>query len=365
MDSYLPITPEVSEGIFRLLGLLQDRAAGISRENLAYSHGLRRLLPADESALETAKLQLTGYALRMLAVQQEILETLEVQGVRALSLKGFTLSYLLYGELGFREFGDLDLLISPHDAERTYQCLESLGYSRVRPSGFSESQECAHIRYGKAQSWLNAKTQAQIDLHWRLLSNWVGERLLPFEELWQRSRLMEVESLPRWRTLGNEDTLVFLVLHGAQDGWASLKQILDLGQAVTSLEVDWELASVLANFRRPMFERAVELCCRLLGIPCPDMRQRYFSTDQEAIESWLKTATATRAPHAELLSPSLMDGPSLEIAWRALSSLLTPAIDDIASVNLPRPVIGLYPVIRAFRLAQKAVQRRPRKTFQS
>lgn len=348
---------ELPAAILALLDRLHCYTDSEDREELALRHGLRRILFQDRPELQSQRVRLAAYALRMLAVQQELVEGLGACGVRALAMKGVSLSLKLHGELGAREFGDLDIMVPPEQAPVASEFLLEAGYKKVRPTGLTLSQESAHLRYGKAQSWVHSQSGVQVDLHWRLLSNWIDDALMEFEELWERSQLIEAPGAGSWRTLGAEDTLVFLALHGAQDGWVSLKQVWDMCQALLVLPVDWEQVWSISGRRRPLLERSLEMCVRLTGISHPVAAAGHYRSDEQAFRAWLEMALSDNTPQMKLLRREFWDCGVLMWLSRVLRATFTPAVDDIASVNLPQPLVGFYPLVRAFRLLGKALHR--------
>ena len=218
--------------------------------------------PAQQYRLETA-----ASALRLAAFQESVLKCLNAAGIRVLAVKGLSLSLTLYGDISAREFGDIDLLIAPQDALRAVEILEADDLRRSYPGKMKPGQEFAFFRYLKAQNLMASGGRGQLDLHWRLLSSWVGADLLPFEELWSRSKVLERDGLTPWRSLGDVDNLVFLALHGFQDGWPKLKQFLDLAVALEVLDYDWSEVLRVAGYRAVLVEQAVEMCVRLFDIP--------------------------------------------------------------------------------------------------
>jgi hypothetical protein len=56
-------------------------------------------------------------------------------GVSAVVLGGLSVEHALYASTGARQFSDIDLLIAPGDADRTYAVLRTQGYQPSRDSG--------------------------------------------------------------------------------------------------------------------------------------------------------------------------------------------------------------------------------------
>ncbi len=60
-----------------------------------------------------------------------VLETLQRHGIEAIPFKGPVLAVVAYGELGLRQFGDLDFLIHDEDLAEAIAALDSIGYKRT------------------------------------------------------------------------------------------------------------------------------------------------------------------------------------------------------------------------------------------
>jgi len=310
--------------------------------------------PGFEAAQQNA-VRAARFALHSSVFLQHIFDQLETEGVRALTFKGAALSQLLYGTLTCRPFGDIDLLVAPQDAEKVQAILLKMGMRRTYPSGLSASQDRALIRFSKAMNFIQKNGSCSVDLHWRLLSQWVALEI-PFDTLWERKQVLDVE-LGRWPTLGTEDQALFLIMHGAQDGWGSLKTLLDLACLVEQRSVDWELVARTAKARVPLLSQGLGLVCDLLALPPIQEFEPSFQDPQKAF-LFLKEAMLTEGPpHHRLLHSHLWNCSPLERTLRSIRALLTPAVDDICSLNLPPACINFYVALRCFRLLKKAWER--------
>jgi hypothetical protein len=373
MTSRLSITDELfAVRLLELARRLEPEGNRVEFTRRCESHGIRSFLqrfpevwtkiiddPPREGITHPRehRIRCAAFALKTAAFQEELFKGLRSREIRVLSIKGFSLSMLLYGDISEREFGDLDLLVSPEDARRGVKALEEMGLRRSYPPVMKAGQELALVRYNKAQT-LQSPSGGTVDFHWRLLSSWIGDDLLEFEDLWARSQTLHRDGLTPWRTLSNEDTIVFLALHGFQDGWPKLKQFLDLAVALEVLDYDWDKVLAYAGYRAVLVERAVELCVRLLDVAHPGNMTFHYLDQDQACRAWTAMARDDKSPQTALLRPSLWSCSSGEAISRSVQALLNPAIDDIQSVALPSSLIGLYPAVRFFRLIQKSFQRR-------
>lgn len=85
-------------------------------------------------AVEREKLQQSYYkslsrGMVLINAFQRIVEAFREEGIEVVALKGILLSEWLYGDIGLRQFSDLDLLVLPADGRRCLKILEIMGYS--------------------------------------------------------------------------------------------------------------------------------------------------------------------------------------------------------------------------------------------
>jgi hypothetical protein len=356
----------ILEHTIELLKLLYPDSRGLDLAKAAEFQGVGAALQREEGTWETltgcqpislARQKRAAYALKIAAFQSRVTHGFQETGIPYLSLKGMSLSKVLYGSVADRDFGDLDLLIPPERAEEALHTLEDLGFLRTYPRFSEPGRMKALIRYGKAQNLMDAKTGMSLDLHWKLVSPWIDHRPFPFEALWNQSRIIEIGGLPPWRTLGDEHTIIFLALHGYQDGWAKLKQLFDLAVALETLEVDWRSVLSMAGVRAPLVQRAAELVSWLLGVEQPEPPTRFFSSRERALKDWYAMATASKTPQSKLLRRALWSCSDAEWCLRSLRALTNPALDDIGSVNLPAALVQGYIGVRVARLLWKVLTR--------
>ena len=301
--------------------------------------------------------QTASFALHASVFLQELLQELQGREIRVLTFKGAVLSQLLYGQLSSRPFGDIDLLIAPEDLPRVQALFLEMGLRRGYPSGLSAAQDKALVCFSKAMTFSKQGGRNFVDLHWRLMSQWLALEL-PFDDLWQRRQVVDVQGFGLWPTLGSEDQALFLALHGAQDGWVKLKTLLDLSCFLGRHQLDGELVCRLSGPRLALLRQGVGLSCCLLGIIHPREMEPFFKSEQRAYEFLRDSMLAKEPPHHRLLLPPLWSCSALEALRRSVAALLTPAVDDIRSVDLPPPLIKAYVLVRCFRILKKAVQRK-------
>ena len=180
-----------------------------------------------------------------------ILRLLETKGIIAIPFKGPVLALSAYGSLGLRQFCDLDLLVRRADAQRAGEVLRTGGYQEHKPlRPLLHPRPCAWRRRlvypgANENSYLHAKSGIQIDLHWDLHPGF----FLPADgdQVWNRCR-KAIFMGQEITVMSPEDTIIFLAIHAARDGWRTLGQFCDLAAFIRSAPViDWRQLVNTAN----------------------------------------------------------------------------------------------------------------------
>jgi len=230
--------------------------------------------PFPEGLLAQLRAQAAGNvreAFRYLAELKSLLDLLASAKIDPIVLKGVPLSYLAYGDVGLRAVGDIDLLIEPEQASEADSLLRHAGYLRKEPA--------ARLTPRRTRFYLNAfkdftyegRSGFEIDLHWRLVRDPVAaEALLPAEGVC--SQTLPMGSLAP-RVLTREQCLLFLAVHGALEGWARWKTLVDISTLWAQVTTN-ERSAMMTNAERsglaPFLGAALRLASDWLGpLPAP------------------------------------------------------------------------------------------------
>jgi hypothetical protein len=147
-----------------------------------------------------------------LALTKQLTDDLGGEGIAAMPLKGAVLAETAYGDIGARQSSDLDMLVPLADLDRAVAVAESHGWREpelLRKFGVpSLHREMFH------------RSRPPLELHWRV--HWYEDafadaamaRALPTEQGWLQPR--------------PADEIAFLLLFLARDGFAGLRQVLDV-----------------------------------------------------------------------------------------------------------------------------------------
>lgn len=297
----------------------------------------------------------------------EIVKLLETAGIPALPFKGPTLAMRGYGNLAFRQFVDLDVLIQPKHFERAIEILSANNYQPINNSKWQKMTAIFFTR--KKDVSLRGDERTRIELHWKLSG---AHFSLPFEvaQLWTRLEKIKLGGA-ELNTLSFKDLFIYLCLHGARHGFERLSWICDLNELIRTEEesgraIDW--TAIRSHAKTHGCEKVVELGIFLVreffgtsgDYPeieklendkvfqeiSAQIRQRLFSENrsQMQIGDWylyhllLKEKKTDRAKlHLHYLSWYL------RLAFR-------PNLMDEAVFRLPSAFYPLYYVLRPLRL---------------
>jgi Uncharacterised nucleotidyltransferase len=340
----------------RLLSLARRHRVAGSLLHYLKSHCLH-LVPVDaRNRLEAHRATIIAQNLRLTAQLALILDQFSRAGIRAVAFKGPTLASIAYGDLGLREFSDLDLLVGRGDIERAITILASLDFQpRV-----DVPKSCAR-RFFASENALGlrrASDRCLVELHWSLTPRYIGFHQ-DLDEICDSSARANPGGKPM-STLAPEFLLLFLCVHASKHYWERLAWLSDIAHlTVASPPLDWDRLLIEAeqsgSFR--MLLLGLVLARDLLGAPVPASVAARADADRVA---W-RLARATRLRLACDASTPMNNIERLFFHVRMRERLrdrlkyayhlaLTPSARDYDALRLPTSLSVLYGPIRPFRL---------------
>jgi hypothetical protein len=222
---------------------------------------------------------------------QELLETLQEQGIVPIVLKGAALAELAYKDIGLRPFSDLDVLVRDKDLDRTHSALVALGY-RFNYQGKPISPPTEpDRRFRKSRQYFRPERHyISIDPHWQLSK---FPFLLPinYDAVWERASRVTIAGVPTL-ALSPEDMLVHHSLDLMATWWygrPEVKILRDTAQVLRSQRVDWDNLRTIANApaTRPPLYFCLTLAKGLVGADVPDEVLRHLYPDPGSWNGWL------------------------------------------------------------------------------
>jgi hypothetical protein len=283
-----------------------------------------------------------------------VLECLRSAQIEALPYKGAVLAEMLYGDVAARQFGDIDLLIRPHDVSRAITALQALGY---RPAlQLTAAQHRAYLKSGYEYTLDSARGRNVLEVQWNVLPHFYAVDFA-IEDLFRGARRVEFQGRSIL-SLAPETLLLVLAVHAAKHAWEKLAWLCDLVQLVKTQKLDWP--ALREQSRRLGVERILGvnflLARNLLGAEIPD-RLATDSTAQAIAQEIAEQTKRGESYHPESSAYfRLMLG--LRERWSDRARFLwrlacTPSTGEWAAVRLPEKLFPLYRGVRMARLLRR------------
>lgn len=197
-----------------------------------------------------------------------VLKNFKKHHIHAVPFKGPLLTATVFGDLSLRTFGDLDILIAPQDMELAVHLLLEQGYTLNFDLPLDKYLKL--VRKGHHANLIHPKNGLVVELHWEMSGRYF---IRNFDFNYVRARLESVLLLDQpLISLGTEDLLLYLCIHGNRHRWIQLDAVCCLAELIRARpSINWELAIKLAREfgAARMFLLGLELARRLLGSRLP------------------------------------------------------------------------------------------------
>lgn len=292
-----------------------------------------------------------------------LMELFQENDIPVIPYKGPALAAAVYGDLGLRKAGDLDMLVRRRDLQKAGELLLARGYE-MQPR-LTYAQERAYLCFERERRFVHYERRQVVELQWELMPR---QFVFPLSVERLRSRLQKVEvggaAVP---SLSPEDTLLVLCVHGTKHFWERLQWVRDVAQALEAYreEIDWELLirEAAACGSRRMLALGILLAHDLLRTDLPEKALREVERDPVVetlavqVYGWLfRDSPDSRG----ILEDSAFFPFHLKARERLRDKLLylartalTPNYADWQDTPLPRPLFFLYYLLKPVRLIGK------------
>jgi len=158
-----------------------------------------------------------------------VVDFLNLNNIRVVSLKGPMLSNRIYGDPAVRLSHDIDLLIDKKNIEVCHNLMLSKGFRLSHGIVWPENKTKQKLLVSSLHhlSYYSKGLNCYVELHWELMHN------LPVS--WEvasgiiDNNIVETEFYgKKIYLLSKEMELLFLMMHGAKHGWSRLKWLVDI-----------------------------------------------------------------------------------------------------------------------------------------
>jgi hypothetical protein len=163
----------------------------------------------------------------MLKQFHNCLAIFKANNIDALAFKGPVLSHALYQSPTLRQYSDLDFFIPQNQIENAIELLEQLGYQkRDYSSHFNPS---FLMKFSNVIVLKHDISKVELELHWKPFSKASSLFNGLIGAVFSCAHIVAMEE-NNIRTLGDEQNLKYLLLHGHKHQWFRLGWLFDFNQ---------------------------------------------------------------------------------------------------------------------------------------
>ena len=214
-------------------------------------------------------------------------------GISAICLKGVALADSLYGNIGLRQTGDMDILLHPADIPAARALLQQRGYREGTPG-----KGPLHPFHGEP-FWKQDGIDLMIELHWSPENRRLVD--IPEEQIWRRARPLDFQGVSTL-VLSPEDNFLFLSNHLFKHDTMRLKLLTDIAVLLEKHgeTLDWDYIHLTARdwHIEPTVYYALMLVRELADTPIPDAVPRAMRP-----RAWRRWLVGYLADERDLTAP--------------------------------------------------------------
>lgn len=363
------VNPEIKD---KILFLIQNKPDWDYLLNLALRHRLLPLLyhnlnsicpeMVPEDILKELKDYFNANVRKNLMLTGElikVLNLLESEGINAVPYKGPVLASMAYGNIGLRQFSDLDIFIDKSDAFKIRDTLVSNGY--VPQFNLRKNMEGNYLKSQKGFVLLDKNQRFSIDFQWKFSGNFFSFHSVP-EYLFNSQ--LDIIKLNGHNILNfsPENLLLILSIHSAGHQWSHLIWICDIAELIKGYDLNWDEIIEKANLMgiKRMLSVNLSLVNRILGVNIPKKISK--DIDLDTTTKKISDEVQKNLFSVKLKTPNLSDWAYFHLKLRekpkdgiidSIKHLTVPSIEELKILRLNKNFYFLYYLIKPFNLLRR------------
>ncbi|MEI6102817.1 MAG: nucleotidyltransferase family protein [Methanothrix sp.] len=164
-----------------------------------------------------------------------IIKALSEHGIEAVPFKGPALSLMAYGDITYRSFSDLDIMVHKDDVLPAKDILISLGY---KPQVcFTPRQERNIMENVCEYNFVRENPSILVEIHWRFHTDFYS---VPASQgIWSRLESINLEG-KQIPSFSANDLVLVLSSHAARHEWTQIKYVSDFAGLISHRQIDWD-----------------------------------------------------------------------------------------------------------------------------
>ena len=172
----------------------------------------------------------------------KVMKLLEENGVNAVTYKGPVLAQMAYGNVGYREFGDIDVFISKNDAIKAKKIMLDWGYNLKDKIKVEES---LYLSLDSEYRFLNKNKTALIEINWNFEGLFLSFSRSP-EFLLSNLETFNYNGFA-FKIPKITNHLLMLAIHSSNHNWNRLSWINDIAQFIRINNIYWSEVLIKAE----------------------------------------------------------------------------------------------------------------------
>ncbi|MEL7669260.1 nucleotidyltransferase family protein [Methanobacterium sp.] len=284
----------------------------------------------------------------------KILELLESEGITAIPYKGPVLASMVYGNIGLRQFGDIDILINQTDALNVKNIMINNEYKLYVPIVITDS---FYMKLEQEYQFINNKN-ILIEIKWRFEGNFFS-----FSNSNDLSNKLNTFNLNGFQVkiFSPVSQLLILCVHCAKHDWSSLSWICDISEFIRHENINW--SKTLENAEKLGLKRILlinlSLAKDLFDLELPREILNYLNLDRSIIEIsfQIKKRLFEQNRSVNIFEKFFLDlkkrENKIDSIKDCINGLTRPTYVDFTEISLPEFLFPLYYLIRPILLLKR------------
>lgn len=310
---------------------------------------------------EKLKIYFQSNAKRSLFLTSELLRTITIlqkNGINAVSFKGPMLAASVYGNLAYRQFSDLDIIVPPKD----FYIAKELLLSHQYKSYLTKLEEIFIFNHAFQIPLSHTNGMFSLDLHWGIAPRKPRQNS-SFSCLWSNLSSVSLggQLVPNFSP---ESTLLIQCINATKEPYQQLlKQICDINETIQVYpDLCWDIVLHQAQKLGCRHLVLIGLCLtqklygtilpdeivdQILAIPVVEIfaeesKQRFLKDASQLKENFTKTYFVNKY--------NFLTTEPRDRLWFLFDKIITPHAEDRNFITLPSSFYYLYYLIRPIRL---------------
>ncbi len=238
------LTPDLNWAYF-LQKTKDEGVCSLIHKTLSKIQDVEKILP--ENVLQNLKNNYYSTAKRNILIFQtleKISQTFEKENIQMIVFKGIALAESVYGDIGLRPMGDIDILVKKKDLEKVDSIFKNFGYHT--PFDIRDFINLPFNRYRNSFLYSNLDTTPNyVHLYWHLINFFpyhsdVIQRI-NMDKIWEDSEEIKLGDA-KLRTFSIYHQIIFLCMHALHHSPKSLIRLCDINELLQLEEgnLDWD-----------------------------------------------------------------------------------------------------------------------------